>query len=201
VSLDPAGTVIALQVHNLDEVATLRIPNQTNNLPGQLVVPFDILSKIIKGCPAEQSVRFIASKAETKIRYRLAGSEVDRVVSHFPPAEWPEVKTITQEPIALDDAFKQAIREALESSSTDAGRYVLNGACLDVSDKEAHYVVGTDGRHLYSANSFRFDIPETLIVPTRKFVSWPAFANDGPWKLRMLPAVRVDPQDKKADKS
>jgi hypothetical protein len=101
----------------------------------------------------------------------------------------------------LDDAFKVAVWEALECASVDSSRYVLNGACLDTRNKEAHYVIGTDGRHLYSANSFRFNLPEPLIIPTAKFVTWPGFMNDGPWKLRMLPAIKVDPKDKKADKS
>jgi len=131
----------------------------------------------------------------------VAGSPVDRPVDHIPPAEWPEVKVIDQEGIPLDDSFKLALKEAMECSSEDSGRYVLNGACLDVRDKAAHYLVGTDGRHLYSANSFAFGIPESLIVSTRKFVTWPGFVNDGPWKLRMLPAVKVDPEDKKADRS
>ena len=122
-------------------------------------------------------------------------------MDHISIAEWPPVKIIDQEAFPLDDAFKQALKEAIDCASTDSSRYVLNGACLDVSAKEAHYVVGTDGHQLYAANSFRFHIPESLIVPTRKFVAWPGFLNDGPWRLRMLPAVKADPKDKKADKS
>jgi len=199
--LDPDKQFIQLQAHNLDEIATVRLGNNANGLSGELLVPLDALSKIVKGCSAEQSVRFIGSKTETKIRYTVAGSSVDRVVEHLSPTEWPPAKIINQECFPLDDAFKHALKEAMDCASTDSSRYVLNGACLDVSAKEAHYVVGTDGRHLYSANSFQFRIPESLIVPTCKFVVWPAFLNDGPWRLRMLPAIKVDPEDKKADKS
>ena len=164
-------------------------------------MPHDMLAKLVKGCGSDQSIRFIGTKQETKVRYSLAGSFVDRVVPHIPVEEWPEIKVINGEPITLDDAFKVAVWEALECASIDSSRYVLNGACLDTRNKEAHYVIGTDGRHLYSANSFRFNLPEPLIIPTGKFVTWPGFMNDGPWKLRMLPAVKVDPKDKKADKS
>lgn len=201
VSLDAEQKFISLQAHNLNEIATARLPNNANNLSGELLVPLEPLSKIVKGCSANQSVRFIATKEETKIRYTVAGSSVNRVLTHIPTAEWPQVKVIPSEPIPLDDAFKDALREALESASVDSSRYVLNGACLDSRYKEGHYVVGTDGHHLYCANSFRFNLPEPLIIPTAKFLTWTGFVNDGPWKLRMLPAVKVDPKDKRADKS
>jgi DNA polymerase III sliding clamp (beta) subunit (PCNA family)/exonuclease VII small subunit len=201
VSLNPNERTIELQAHNLEEIATARLPNNASGLSGQMLVPLEILSKIVKGCGATQSVRVVGTKQETKVRYSLAGSFIDRVVPHIPVEEWPEVKAIKCEPVELDDAFKVAVWEALSCASEDSSRYVINGACLDTRDKEAHYVVGTDGRHLYSANSFRFNLPEPLIIPTGKFVTWPGFMNDGPWKLRMLPGVKVDPNDKKADKS
>ena len=201
VSLSQDEKTVELQAHNLDEIATARLANTANGLSGQLLVPLDMLSKIVKGCGADQSIRFIGTTQETKVRYSLAGSFVDRVVPHIPVEEWPEVKAIPGEPVVLDDAFKVAVWEALECASEDSSRYVLNGACLDTRNKEAHYVIGTDGRHLYSANSFRFNLPEPLIIPTGKFVTWPGFMNDGPWKLLMLPAIKIDPKDKKADKS
>jgi DNA polymerase III sliding clamp (beta) subunit (PCNA family) len=199
VTLDAPGHVICLQAHNLEEVATVRIQNQAAGNPGELLMPFEMLNKIIKGCASDQSVRFIGNKTETKIRYAVAGNFVDRMVDYVPVAEYPAVKVIDREPIALDEAFKTALREAIACASEDSTRYVLNGACLDVREPTAHYVVGTDGRHLYSANSFRFNLPESLIIPTRKFVTWPGFVTDGAWRLKMLPAVKVDP--KETDKS
>jgi DNA polymerase III sliding clamp (beta) subunit (PCNA family) len=187
---------ITLQAHNLNEVATARLENKANGLSGQMLVPLDMLSKIIKGCPTDQSIRLIASKEETKIRYPVAGSFVDRILTHTPIQEWPAVKLIDKEPTPMDAAVKVAIREAMECASIDSSRYVLNGACLDVRDKDAHYVIGTDGRHLYSANSFTFKLPEHLIIPSSKFMAWPAFAADGVWQLRMLPAVKVDEKEK-----
>jgi hypothetical protein len=97
---------------------------------------------------------------------------------------------VKTEAIKLDDAFKQALQEALDCASTDQSRYVINGACLDVSKKEAHYVVGTDGRHLFSANSFLFDVPQSIIVPPGKFLTWAGFTDDGPWTLRFQPEIR-----------
>jgi hypothetical protein len=50
--------------------------------------------------------------------------------------------------------------------------------------------VGTDGRHLFSANSFLFDIPQSIIVPQGKFLTWAGFIEDGPWTLRFQPPVK-----------
>ena len=88
-------------------------------------------------------------------------------------------------------AFKPALREALECASVDASRYVLNGVCLDLSDPECHAVVATDGRHLFAANTFHFDLPQSVIIPTRKFLGWSGFAQDGDWRV----AVALNPED------
>jgi DNA polymerase III sliding clamp (beta) subunit (PCNA family) len=196
VSLDADNSVVSLQAHNLDEAATVRLPGKANGLSGDVLIPFEILTKIIKGCVAGQSVRFICNGQETRIRYTVVGSSVDRLVSHISVSEWPPVKEINTEATALDDTFKQALREALECASIDSSRYVLNGAFLDTQNKDAHYIVGTDGRHLYSANSFHFNLAESVIVPARKFLAWSGFGEDGPWRVSVLPAVKRAPDAK-----
>ena len=50
VSLSPDEKTIELQVHNLDEIATVRLPSKANGLSGQLLVPLDMLTKVVKGC-------------------------------------------------------------------------------------------------------------------------------------------------------
>jgi DNA polymerase III sliding clamp (beta) subunit (PCNA family) len=141
----------------------------------------------------------MGTETETRIRYSVAGSYIDRLMTHLPTQEWPEVKVINDEPIVLDHSFKQALWEALECCSGDSSRYVLNGACLDTRGQEGHYIVGTDGRHLFAANTFHFTLREPLIVPGRKFISWPGFMNDGSWKLRVLPAIRPQKEDPKGE--
>ena len=191
ISLAQDENSVSIQANNLDEVVTAKVPSKANGLSGELLFPFDILTKIVKGSAPDQSVRLMSNGQETKIRYMVAGSAVDRVVSHLAAKDWPEVKKPQGPAITLDDAFKQALREALECSSLDSSRYVLNGACMDVTEKGAHYVVGTDGRHLFAANSFQFSLPESLIIPSRRFIAWSGFMNDGPWTLRMLPKVEA----------
>jgi exonuclease VII small subunit len=78
-----------------------------------------------------------------------------------------------------------ALLEALKCASTDETRYVLRGAYIDVSDKNSHYVVGTDGRHLYSSNSFHVPLQSSVIIPDHRFLAWKELGNDGDWALRL----------------
>src|SRR6266481_4777229 len=102
VALSQDEKTIELQGHNLDEVATARLDNKANGLSGQMLVPLEMLSKIVKGCASDQSIRLIASKEETRIRYPVAGSFVDRALTHIPVEEWPAVKLIDKEPTSMD---------------------------------------------------------------------------------------------------
>ena len=67
----------------------------------------------------------------------------------------------------------------------DETRYVLRGGYLDVSEKGSHYVVGTDGRHLYCSNSFHVPIESSVIIPNHRFLAWKELAQDGDWALRV----------------
>lgn len=191
--LEENGSTLHVQAHNLEEIATVRLTLSEVGTPGTCLVPLDTLNQIVKGCSAEQSVRIISSGSETQISYPVADTWVQRLVPFTPAEDWPQVKDITQEPLQLDQSFKEALREALECASSDATRFVLNGACVDARTKDSHCVIGTDGKHLYCANSFAFGELECLIVRSRRFLVWPGFMNDGVWNLRVQPAPLPDP--------
>jgi hypothetical protein len=53
--------------------------------------------------------------------------------------------------------------------------------------------VATDGRHLYSSNSFTLPLQNSLIIPDHKFLGWKEFNNDGEWQLRVQPGVKDNP--------
>jgi hypothetical protein len=53
----------------------------------------------------------------------------------------------------------------MECASTDETRVILNGCYLDLSDQKCTQIVATDGRHLYSSNSFR--APQSLSIGTQ----------------------------------
>jgi DNA polymerase III sliding clamp (beta) subunit (PCNA family) len=179
-----------IQANNLDQIVTARLSKSFKGTPGVMLVPFDELSSIAKKCSATDTIELSATKKETSITYPAAGTRINKPVTHLGVEEFPPATEVQTEAIKLDDAFKEALQEALDCSSTDQSRYVINGACLDVSKKEAHYVVGTNGRHLYSANSFLFDVPQNVIVPPGKFLTWAGFVDDGPWTLRFQPEVK-----------
>jgi hypothetical protein len=73
----------------------------------------------------------------------------------------------------------------MDCASVDSTRYVLNGTFIDARDSKANYVVATDGKHLYSANSFTLPLKESVIIPTHKFLGWKEFGSDGEWQMRV----------------
>ena len=88
--------------------------------------------------------------------------------------------------------LKAAIGKALACCSTETSRAAIGGAWLDVTDAQAHYVMGTNGRHLFAANSFTLDLPEPLLLPHAKFLTWSGFTEDGDWKLAVQPKPPAD---------
>ena len=180
---------VQIQANSLDQIVTARLAKSCQGSPGTLLVSYDELNRITKLCSGEDTIELSTTGQETSITYPAAGTRIHKPVTHLGVEEFPPIPNVNTEPVPLDDAFKQALREAFECSSTDNSRYILNGACLDIRKREAHYVVGTNGRHLYSANSFLFDVPKSIIIPSAKFPIWPGFVEDGPWTLRYQPEV------------
>lgn len=180
---------LQIQATNLDQFVTARFNKAFKGSPCVVLVPLDELSGIVKLCSGSDTIELTGGK-ETIISYPAAGTIIKKSVLHLEANEFPPELQANTEPVLLDESFKLALAEALDCASTDASRYVLNGACLDVTNKEAHYVVGTDGRHLFSANSFLFDVPESIILPHGKFLTWSGFVEDGQWTLRYQPEVQ-----------
>jgi DNA polymerase III sliding clamp (beta) subunit (PCNA family) len=196
VSLDESKALIQIEATNLEETVLYRLQNQTGGLPGAVIVPFEDLAKIIKG--SKDTVRIVAEEKRTLIRYPLAGGFVDQPVDKIGLNEWPALPVIDSTPVALSGEFKETLQQAIQCSSSDESRYVLNGVCLDVTAPQSHYVVGSDGRHLYAANTFQFALDTSVTIPSKRFLSWNDFLQDGPWFLRTIrkpngsPWLRID---------
>ena len=92
----------------------------------------------------------------------------------------------------MESGFGLALRQALECCSEDSSRYILKGACLDVRESKLHYVLGTNGRHLFSANSFCFDLKKSVVIPDSKFLEWPDFMDGEPSSLSMEPGEEAE---------
>ena len=93
----------------------------------------------------------------------------------------------------LEPGFGLALRQALECCSEDSTRAILKGACLDVRESKLHYVVGTNGRCLFSANSFCFDLKKSVIIPDSKFLEWPDLMDEEPASLSVEPGEEAQP--------
>ena len=60
-------------------------------------------------------------------------------------------------------------------------------------ESKLHYVVGTNGRCLFSANSFCFDLKKSVIIPDSKFLEWPDLMDEEPASLSVEPGEEPQP--------
>lgn len=184
---DETGAVF-IQATDLDSFVTFRTVTSETGEPVTFLFPADLLVKAAKSLHSEDQVALIQEDPETVLlRYWVSGKAVDQKARVIPLADWPVEPEVKQTSILLDATFKETLHQALECVSTDESRYLLNGVCIDVSKPKAHYLVGTNGRILYCANSFHLPLTEPVILPARKFLSWSGFGEDGDWNLGVQP--------------
>ena len=182
---DAATTISAT---DLDVFASYRFEHGSEGKAESILVPFAPLNTIVKGCGADEMIGIEKSSREhALVRYQIGGHAAEQRVESLPTDEWPPTPKITGKRVLLEGALRTALLEALKCISTDETRYVLRGAFIDVSDKRSHYIVGTDGRHLFASNSFNVPIAASVIVPDHRFLTWEGFGRDGNWLLRIDP--------------
>ena len=184
---------IAITGTDLDRHVTVRLEQPGAGEPTALLVPYDELLKTCKACGSGEEILIEKCDAATAtIKYRIGEQFVETKVESLPIEEFPEIPRIKGDAIALPDTLRQSIHEALQCASTDETRLILNGAYLDVSDRQCQHVVGTDGRHLFSSNSFSLPLEKSLIIPMHKFIGWKEFNADGEWQLKVAPPAKKD---------
>jgi DNA polymerase III sliding clamp (beta) subunit (PCNA family) len=179
------------QATDLDSFVTCQVQGSPGGFPACLV-PFDTLNRSAKG--AKNPVRLVREDGKVSVQSSFGTATVAQSLTTHPLKEWPVVPAVPAPTLTGEAAFKKALREALECASTDSSRYVINGACLDLTQPGCHSVVGTDGRHLFSANTFQFDLPQSVIVPNRKFLGWSGFNADGNWRVGVLIDKKGEPE-------
>jgi len=170
VSRNPKGSV-SIQATDLDSFVSYHAPDIQTGPAIDMLIPMEQLVKAVKSSAAQDTVSLIVDSKKVKLRYSIGGSPVEQTLEPVSVSEWPPLPEINQPPIAVDHEFGLALKQALECCSDDPSRYVLRGACLDVGDKKFHYIVGTNGRMLYSANSFCFELKKNVIIPNSKFLA------------------------------
>ena len=172
---NPEGEV-NIQATDLDDYLTVRIKEAVPGQPGAFLVPYEPLCKAIKNSSAKATIVLVAGgKKEITLRTFIGSNAVDQKLEVVDVSEWPPLPSVNGSAMMVDQGLKLALQEALSCASRDESRLILNAAYLDVADPKAHYVVGTNGRALFSANSFHFDLKESLLIPARKFLGWSGF--------------------------
>jgi len=174
--------VLKLHATDIDSFATY-LPAASQPGPEvDVLVPLDSLTAAVKG--GKGAIELIPeSKERLMLRTFVSQTALEEVLELPPVADWPEMPEIAAEGFLVDETFKSCLREALDCSSSDESRYILNGASLDVRDSNSHYLIGTDGRHLYLANSFNFKLAESVVMPNRKFLGWAELYNQENWVI------------------
>lgn len=179
------------QATDLDSFVTCQMQGSPGGFPACLI-PFEPLNRIVKG--AKNALRLVQEDGKVSVQSSFGTATVAQLLTTHPLQEWPMVPTVPAPTLNGEAAFKKALREALECASTDSSRHIINGACLDLTQPGCHSVVGTDGRHLFSANTFQFDLPQSVIVPNRKFLGWSGFNADGDWRVGVLIDKKGEPE-------
>lgn len=186
-----AQGIVTIEGTDLETHVAYRLKDAQAGKPVAVLVPFDALTKTAKGS-SETLTLIPDGKDKLRLRYHIGNSPVEQRISAPEMKEWPPAPKITALPVTLDPHFGATLKEALQCASDDSSRRVLHGACLDVTDPKAHYVVGTNGRILFAANSFGFDLKQSVIIPASKFLAWNGFLTEEGGQL----AVQNDPKDK-----
>ncbi len=181
--------IVCLQATDLDGFVTYQTEQRQPGPELDFLVPFEPLNKEAKS--SKERLELIPDKDQVIIRRHLGGSYIDKSHESLPVNKFPAFPSVTTEGIPFTQELNAAIKQALSCSSTDSSRPALNGACLDTADEKGHYVVATDAKSIFSANSFKFDLSRPLIIPNDKFLLWPGLDHkEG--TLSMVPAGEKD---------
>jgi hypothetical protein len=185
---------LSLLVTDLDSFATYHLKAAQAGPALAVLVPLAQLTRIVKGMKAEGALDLmLVGQDKVKLRYSVAGLLVEQDVPTWPVAEFPRVPKVNSPTLPLEPEFGTALRQALACCSHNPARRILNGACLDVTDPKFHYLVGSNGRMLFSANSFCFDLKKSVVIPGSPFLEWTGFLDEKPASLSVEPGQEAEP--------
>lgn len=182
--------LVTLQGTDLDAHATFTLNHTQQGEAVDVLVPVEQLNKAFKCSASKDSVTLVCEGKATKLRYNLGGNPVHQSVNTIELDQWPPTPTITTPTTPLPPGFGAALKQAMACCSDSPTRQVLRGACMDARDAKAHYVVGTNGQFLFSANSFTFPMKEAIIVPDSKFINGSGLLDNEPCFLAIQPGKK-----------
>ena len=142
-------------------------------------VPFSKLQELARRLPAHALVHL----REGMIECDMSTGRIEESFDPIDPKSFPEEPAIEESSVNLPETFPARFREALACASKESTRPILNGVLLDADDRMGHYLVATDGRHLFSANSFTLPVPRSVVIPSLRILSWRGLGDD--WGLAL----------------
>lgn len=175
---------IALTGTDLDRFVTVRFEHPAEGPPACVLVPYEQLLQTVKNCGKNEQLQIIPDTSRPAIRFALGNQTGESKIKPVPVAEFPSTPRIQSESIPLPADLRRSFQEAMACSSSDETRYVLNGTFIDVRSPKGSYIVATDGKHLYSANSFTLPLKQSALIPSHKFLGWKDFLMDGEWQIK-----------------
>ena len=180
VRVDATPESVTLMGTDLDVYARVTLNGAKWDAFESFLLPLDHLQAVVKRFDS----RTILNIEPNRVFCDLGTGRVSEPIESVPVEEFPVEPAFDAKPLAMPESFSRSLCEAMGCSSTDATRYILNGALLDVNGPQdaGHYIVGTDGRHLFSANSFTIPLPESVTIPNHKLLTWRGLS-DVPWAL------------------
>jgi len=175
---------VTLTSTDLDRFVTVRLEQPSTGPAMTVFIPHEQLVQLTKNCDRNERLLIDTTPGGPVIKFAQADNLGESKVKLIPLAEFPVTQRIQAEAIPLPSELRRTIQEAMNCASIDETRYVLNGTFIDASNPKANYIVGTDGRHLYSANSFALPLKHSVLIPNNKFLGWKEFNNDGEWQIK-----------------
>ncbi|MEI8123486.1 MAG: DNA polymerase III subunit beta, partial [bacterium] len=178
VRVDATPERVSIMGTDLEMYASVVLPEAKCDTAASFLLPLDRLQAVARRFHG----RTVLNIEPGKISCDLGTGRVSENIEAPKVEEFPEEPAFEINTVSLPESFSRRFTEAMGCSSTDATRYILNGVQLDVSDPAGHYMIGTDGRHLFSANSFALPISDSVTIPNHKLLLWRGLA-DVPWAI------------------
>ncbi len=107
------GTV-QLQATDLDGFAAYQLKDTQPGETAELLVPFEPLTKTVKGCATTDQIVLAHQEGRLVLRYPLAGRHVEQPLNAADPGDFPSAPTIETASIPVDEHFKEALHNAFE---------------------------------------------------------------------------------------
>ena len=183
--------VVLLQATDLDTFIRYEAEQLGDSEPCEFLVPFEPLNKLVKG--GKQPVQIsLEPKNQVRLKTYVGSSPMEQILDTLPVDEFPPTPLTCGKVVPTDATFRDGFRQALDCCSDDGSRHVIQHVCLDTRYAEGHYLAATDGRHLFSANSFHFDLKEPVLIPNQPFLRWTKFMEDGVGELSVKPKTKTE---------